>query len=104
MDWVRRRGFTSVSIWICPPKKRSNYIFCFRPDHQAIPDQSRLCDWYWAIARWEHVALVGSEKGVLVETVAGVGGWRVYNGIMLYNFDGTLAVICCESRLPPEVS
>ncbi|CAN0218207.1 unnamed protein product, partial [Scytosiphon promiscuus] len=50
-EWLRRRGFKFVHMWICRPKHGDSYIFWNRPRYQRIPDQGQLTKWYWDITK-----------------------------------------------------
>jgi len=46
IDYVRRKGFSSVHIWACPPLKGDDYIFYSKPKNQKTPRDDRLRQWY----------------------------------------------------------
>jgi E1A/CREB-binding protein len=46
VDYVRRKGFSSIHIWACPPLKGDDYIFYSKPKNQKTPRDDRLRQWY----------------------------------------------------------
>ena len=47
IDSIKKRGFTGVFIWACPPPhKRDDYILHCHPETQRMPSADRLREWY----------------------------------------------------------
>ncbi|KAK9138694.1 hypothetical protein Sjap_009288 [Stephania japonica] len=46
LDYCKRQGLTKCHIWVCPPKKKDDYIFYCHPDDQNIPNTEKLQNWY----------------------------------------------------------
>jgi len=53
MGWLRRRGYTRVCLWVCPPTRGTDYIFWRHPETQRTPGQPQLGDWYHSALKWE---------------------------------------------------
>ncbi|CAM9502458.1 unnamed protein product [Chrysoparadoxa australica] len=65
LDWVRRRGFTKVHIWSCPPQRGNNFIFWCHPAHQRTPTRDRLVEWYRTmLRRAEELGIVESVENL----------------------------------------
>ncbi|KAK9138698.1 hypothetical protein Sjap_009292 [Stephania japonica] len=46
LDYCKKQGLTKCHIWVCPPKKKDDYIFYCHPDYQNIPTTGKLQNWY----------------------------------------------------------
>jgi E1A/CREB-binding protein len=47
-EYIKRKGYESVHIWVCPPiaTASQDYLFYCHPEEQKIPDLGRLQAWY----------------------------------------------------------
>ncbi|KAK9091163.1 hypothetical protein Sjap_024340 [Stephania japonica] len=46
LDYCKRQGLAKCHIWVCPPKKKDDYIFYCHPNDQNIPTTEKLQNWY----------------------------------------------------------
>lgn len=46
LQHAKSQGFGSSHIWVCPPKKGSDYVFYKHPEEQKMPTSKRLQEWY----------------------------------------------------------
>ncbi len=49
LDWIQRRGFTRVCLWVSPPPRGTDFIFWCHPKRQKTPNRPKLLGWYLAL-------------------------------------------------------
>ncbi|CAF1199145.1 unnamed protein product [Didymodactylos carnosus] len=59
LDYMRQFGYTSVYLWVSPPKAGIDYIFNHHPVGQNMPSFARLRSWY------EELLIYGTKQKVI---------------------------------------
>lgn len=45
LDHVRKLGFHTAQLWVCPPAKGEDFIFLVHPEDQKALNLIRLTNW-----------------------------------------------------------